>query len=607
MMSRIVAMLLACAILLGVAPIGRDHSAFHILGASVYIKVERHGETLPATLVPALQPGDTIEISFPKGVQFSRFPRWHLVVADMYEDYLQHAPTFPIRDSDLSKAKPGYVWRVPYNGKATPIMFLVPENGNRYGHGIPDARNAITDLKNRALLLHTATLSANAEAKESVLHSFLVAMATMQPSELPDARARLAAATQSLFGYDLGSSTCFNPTVAASTQYACAAQAITSGYDSTPHINWTAALTSQLSINTATYGMLIGAIYELLAKRRVIAHYIFVPGTVKPGSSSTNVYVNQQPEYDPSAGKPSTIVYFEIGARETNPQTPAYGPAPALPFCLSGDSLDIAMPFTGSPVYFRSHDVVIKAGANVFDVPASYDPVLGYSATLSANEVASLNHGGTATISSLWGFDRYDSPPVDIVEPHAANWHLQTSGPMDLVAGQPSQTLTFTDAGAGMGSCVQSVVVHDGLGNVIPVTDLERTKDSVTATVDASSAGGATGSAVIEEDDRIASAPQPLSIFPSMPSISSAVAYLPKGTLVLRGKNLKYIDTVSLEKTGITFAKGTPNPDGSWTFTSAQPTPYKPAWVHETMVISLALEPPDPRTEAADANVEYSP
>jgi hypothetical protein len=579
-MLRIVAGALACVMLLGAnEPPTRVRSAFHILGASVDVQVARHGDVLPAGLVPSLEPGDTIEISFPKGVQFSRSPRWHLVVANMYDDYLQHAPTFPIADADLSRRKPGYVWRVPYDGTATPIVFLVPENGNRYGHGIPDARIAIDDLKNRALLLHTATLSASAEAKETFLHSLFVSMASAQPSDLPDVRARIQAA----------------------------AQAITAGYASPPQANIAAALTSQFTIGAATYGMLIGAVYELLAKRRVMAHYIFVPGVIRPGSASSTVYVNQQPEYDPSARRPSTIVYFEIGSKDTNPQAPAYGSAPAMPFCLTGNALDVAMPFTGSPIYFRSHDLRVKAASTAFDVTATYDPVLGYRATLSSAEVGSLKNGGTATISSLWGFGRFNSEPFDIVEPRPANWHLQTSGPVDLVSGEPAQTLTFTDAGAGMGSCVQSVTVRDGLGRVIPVVKLDRTKDSVTATLDASAAGGAAGSAAVDEGDSIASAPLSFSIFPAMPSIASAIAYLPKGILVLHGKNLKYIDTVTLNNTGITFARGTPNADGSWTFTSEKPATYEPAWEHETMVISLTLEPPDPRTEAVEADAEYAP
>jgi hypothetical protein len=579
-MSRIIATALACAALLGVAqPVGRVRSAFHILGASVHLAVERDGQRLPATFVPALQSGDTIEISFPKGVQYSRFPRWHLVVADMYGDYLQHAPTFPIPDADLSKAKPGYVWRVPYSGKAMPVIFLVPESGNRYGHGIPDARIAIDDLRNRALLLQTATLSSSAEAKESFLHSLLVSMASAQPTDLPDVRARVQAA----------------------------AQAINAGSASPPQVDVAAVLTSQLSIGAASYGMLIGAVYELLAKRRVTAHYVFLPGVVRPGSESTDVYVEQQPEYDPSAREPSTIVYFEIGSRETNPQVPVYGPAPSLPFCLAGDALDISMPFTGSPVYFRSNELSIETPSSSLRVPAPYDPVLGYRARLDAGQAGALKAGGTARISSLWGFGRYNSPPVDIVEPRPADWHLQTTGPVDLVAGSSSEQLTFTDAGAGMGSCVESVTVRDGLGRDIPVTDLHRTRDSVTATLDASAAGGAAGTAVIGESGNIASAPLALTIFPAMPSISSAVAYLPKGTLVLRGTNLKYIDTVTLENTGITFARGTPNPDGSWTFTSEEPATYRPAWEHETMVISLTLEPPDPRTEAVEADAEYEP
>jgi hypothetical protein len=179
-MKRFTAALLACSLLLGAAEQpSKPHPAFDILGASVNVQVDRGGTVLPATQVPFLAAGDRVEISFPKGVQFSRSPRWHLVVANMYKDYLQHPPTFAIPDADLSRAKAGEVWNVSVQPDATPLIFLVPEDGSRYGHGVPDARAAITELSNRALLLQTAELSASAEAKAATMNAFLKSLASI--------------------------------------------------------------------------------------------------------------------------------------------------------------------------------------------------------------------------------------------------------------------------------------------------------------------------------------------------------------------------------------------------------------------------------------------
>lgn len=605
--GKITAGMLACALLLGAAePPAKSGSAFAILGASVNVEVARGGTTLPATQVPYLERGDLIEISFPKGVQFSRSPRWHLVVADMYNDYLQHAPTFPIADADLNRAKPGNVWAFTVADDTTPLIFLVPEDGSRYGHGIPDARSAIVDLSNRELLLKTADLSASAEAKASTMQSFLQSLASIQPGELPDGRARVASATQSLFGSDLGDSACFTPTVAQSTQYACAAQAVASGYSSTPKVAVGAAIGSELSINTATYGMLVGALYELLAKRRVAAHYQFVPGTIKPGSDSTNVYVAEQLQYDATAAKPSTIVYFTIGSRATSPKTPSYGAVPSLPVCLASQTLGFDVPFSGLPIYFRSHTITVKTASHTFDSSATYDPLRGYHADLTSEQFAQLANGGTATLASDWGFEKFQTAAVPIVEPHAAKWTLQNGNDAHLVAGDKTSTLTFTDGGAHQGSCVQSIAVQDGLGRAISVTKLERTTDAVTATLDASDAGGATGTSTISEAGNIQAAPIAFSLLPALPSITSAVAYLPKGVLVLKGTGLKYINTVTLEHTGITFGSGTPNADGSWVFAAEHASTYNAAWEHQTMAISFTLQPPDTRTAAVEVDVEYA-
>jgi hypothetical protein len=603
-----IAVLLSCVTLLGVTSVTETpKTKFDVAGPSVIVNVVRNGETLPATMVPFLVPGDTIEISFPKDVQFSRSPRWHLLVADMYED-AQHAPEFPIKDADLHAARPGAVWSVSYDGTATPVLFLIPEDGSRYGHGIPDARAAIADTANRTLLLRTATITANAEAKASTLESFLGSLSSVQPGQLTDGRSRVAAATQSLFGYDLGDQACFESSVAESTQYACAAQAVTTGYATTPKMNLVAAVGSELSVNTATYGMLIGALYQLLARRRVVAHYIFVPGAIKPGSSSTTIYMDQQPAYDATAAKPSTIVYFEVGSKGTSPSEPVYGPAPSLSSCLNGSTLAITMPFNALPIYFRSHRMLLRTVSQTYDLPATYDPLKGYSASLSADQVAALSGGGSATISSLWGFDRLDAPPVNVVKARPARWTVaQKPGVVSVVSGEKASTLSLADNGEAMGSCVQSVAVTDSVGRAISVTNLQRTNDGVVATLDSSAAIGPTGSAVIDEADKIDAAPLSFSIFPAMPSITKAIAYLPKGELVLQGTGLKYINAVTLEHTGIVFGAGTPNADGSWTFTAKKPASYDPAWLHETMAISFTLLPPDPRTNAVEADVVYAP
>ena len=597
---------LAWLFLFGAAsPATKQTSAFDILGTSVAVNVNRDGTTLPATVVPALRAGDTIQLSFPKGVQFSRAPRWHLVVANMYGDYLQHPPTFPIPDADLSRAKPGATWSITVQPDATPLIFLVPEDGSRYGHGLPDARAAISDLSNRSLLLKAADLSASAQAKASTMGSFLVSMAAIQPDQLPDGRARISAATQSLFGSNLGDSACFTTATLQSAQDACVANAVVAGYGKTPAVGVGAVVGDELPITTSTYGMLIGTLYALLAKRRVSAHYTFVPGVIKPGASTTNVYVGEHLQYDATAAKPSTIVYFTIGSKATNPKTPAFGAVPALPVCLAKPSMDLDVPFSGLPIYFRSHAVTFKNAAGSFDVAASYDPVLGYRADLTKQQLARVSPGATATVTSTWGFDTFHSAAFQIIEPHAATWTLQ-AGRDRVVSGDKSSTLTFADAGAGQGSCVDAVTVLDGLGHDVAVTKLERTKDTVTVTLDASSAGGPNGTAVLKEGSGIATAPISYTMLPALPSITSAIAYLPKGVLVLRGTGLKYLNTVTLERTGITFGAGTPRADGSWIFTAEHGATYKPVWEHQTMAIEFTLQPPDPRTDAVEADVEYA-
>lgn len=609
-MRRLLAIALAGVMLLGVAQTGEGGappSKFSILGATIDLTVTRGGMTLPATLVPYLKPGDTVAISFPRGVQYSRSPRWHLVVAEMYRDYLAHAPRFPISDANLSSAKPGHVWTFRVASGTTPLIFLVPENGSERGRGIPAARSAIAELQNRSLLLHTATLSANAQVKQTTLGEFLHSLSSLQPNQLSDGRSRVAAATQRLFGYDLSNAPCFDASQPQSTQAACVAQAVASNYDNVSKPAAVAAVGSELPVGTATYGMLLGTIYELLQKRRVEAQYQFVPGVLNPGDASTDVYVGQQPQYDASAQNPSTIVYFAIGSHATSPKTPVLGPAPELDVCAAQPAIAVQMPFSGLPVYFRNHEAIVAGNGTTFDFPATYDPLTGFHATLSPQALTALRGGGSVTLASGWGFDELRSPPETIVEPHPAVWTTTPADAQSAVMGDAASTFTLSDGGAHQGSCVEAVSVRDATGATIPVTDMERTNDTLTLTLDTSKALGPTLTAAVTEYGGSAGAPVPAALLPQMPKITNATAYLPKGVLTLQGEGLKYIDTVTLEGTGIAFGSGTPNADGSWSFTMKRMQPYDSAWEHETMAISYKLEAPDPRTGTAPADVVYSP
>ena len=581
-------------------------SQFNTLAATASVTVTRDNLILPANKVPFLVKGDTVTITFPKAMQFSRAPRWHLIVAKMYDDYVARAPVFLIADADLSRARPGASWTIPVDGNGTPIFFLVPENGNRAGRGMTEARDAIQTLENREALMKSALFSESAKAKASTLDDFMKSLATIDGGDYTDGRARVTAAAQSLFGYDLGQASCFTPNLPQSDQYACAAQAVATNYQRPTAVSVTSALGSQLSVETATYGMLIGAIYELLAKHRVDANYTFAPGALNPDASNTDVYAQERMQYDPAASKPSSVVYFQIGSEPIGADDPSFGGIPNLPVCMSDGTFNVIVPFSGLPVYFRAHNVMFNGGGSAFAVPAEYNSVSGYSAQLTPKQLQQIG-GAHATVQSTWGFDTFASAPIALVRAHPVTWTLASSS-ATLVQGQKAAQLTFNEPDDGIGSCVSSVTVSDGLGHPLPVTDMQRSQDGVTITVDASHAQGSVGAAVVNQDGNIESKTIALPMLPALPAITAATAFLPKGELVLKGTNLKYIDKITLENTNIVFGNGKPNAqdDSQWVFTALTPTSFKPVWVHETMAISYTLLSPDTRKDAVEANVEYA-
>lgn len=612
MRTRFAAVLVCLALTLGAAPSSTPSApqpkAFDVLGLKAYITVKRGNATLSASLVPYLKAGDVVNISFPKNVQFQNDPRRHLVVAEMYPTSQDKAPTFPISDADLSAQKPGHVWSFTDDGLGTPVIFLVPENGSRYGHGIPQARAAIADDANRSLLMHSALFSSNAVAKASTLDSLMRSLRAADGAAAADGGARVEAAATTLFGTAPGTSGCFAGGTGGATEYACASAAVAADYQTPTNVALATTLGSQIAVNAAPYGIIIGALYELLAKRRVEANYQFVPGALKPPRRASNVYAESPLQYDPAGTKPSSILYFQIGSQGRRGTDPSFGKVPPLPACVTKSTLAVAVPFSGLPVYFRAHSMTISTSSGAFDVPATFDPVDGYSASLSGAQLAAIRSGATATIASDWGFETYKSAPVELVVPRAVPWTLDAQNSQTVIAGEHSATLTFADADAGMGSCVSSVAVYDGLHHPMPVLSVKRSRDAVSVTVDASGARGAVGSASVILDGNIVGKVLAFDVLPALPNITEATAYLPKGTLVLAGTNLKYIDTVTLNGSNVTFGNGQPidGNEDAWRFFATSPPEYRAAWEHKTMTITYALEPPGKRTDSSEVNVVYA-
>lgn len=611
MRTRFAAVLVCLALTLGAAPSPSSPpqpKAFDVLGIKADITVKRGDATLPASLVPFLRAGDVVNVAFPKDVQFQSDPRRHLVVAEMYPTSQDKAPTFLIPDADLSAQKSGHVWSFTDDGLGTPVIFLVPENGSRYGHGIPQARAAIASDANRELLMHSALFSSNAVAKASTLDSLMRSLRAADGAAAADGGARVEAAATTLFGTAPGTTGCFAGGTGGATEYACASAAVAADYQTPTNVAVATTLGSQIAVNAAPYGIIIGALYELLAKRRVEANYQFVPGALKPPARSTNVFAESRLQYDPAGTKPSSILYFQIGSQGRRGTDPSFGAAPSLPACVTKSKLSVAVPFSGLPVYFRAHSVTVTTPSGAFDVPATFDPVNGYGATLSRSQIAAMRDGATATIASDWGFETYKSPSVELVVPHEVPWTLDAQNSQTVIAGGTGTTLTFADAGAGMGGCVSSVTIYDGLHHPIPVTSVKRSRDAVSVTVDASGARGAVGSANVILDGGIVGNAVAFDVLPALPNITKATAYLPKGVLVLAGSNLKYIDTVTLDGSNVTFGDGQPidGNEGAWQFVATSAPEYRAAWEHETMTITYSLEPPGKRVDSSEVNVVYA-
>src|ERR1700729_3110246 len=462
-------MLIRCLFVLLAVSIGSVVSAgpapFDLAGPVLEVKVTRGSDTLPASEVPNLAPGDRvwIKVDLPESQSVQ-----YLMVAAFLSGSTNPPPEkwfFACKTWTGKCGSEGITVTVP-QGAQQVIVFLAPHTGG-------DLRTLIGAVRGRpGAFVRTSQDLNQAALDRSRLERFLAAVHVLNegdPSKLKDAAPLLArslaikvedkcldrlpelqapclmAGQESLILND-GHSTSI-------------VEALTTGPGS--DLAMEASYTPQLS-----YGYYSPYIASVIDIARILdsfhtAQYQYIPALASQQGDRLALTLNTPPSFN----NPKSVLVVALPAIEQPQLPPLHAVDPKEIYCARKTPLILSL--YGAPLAFATayaHDMTLSLTSNdgkVIDLAAQADArVGGFVVDTSALSGAGLSDGTRGSLHGYWGFDRYDGPDIPLVSTQAQKWQLASADQAALIIGR-EDTLQLR---AGSSSCVAGITLHDSTG-----------------------------------------------------------------------------------------------------------------------------------------------
>jgi len=467
MLIRCLLVLLAISIanLAAAAP-----APFDLAGPVLEVKVTRGNNTLPASEVPNLAPGDRvwIKVDLPdtQSVQY-------LMVAAFLSGSTNPPPDKWFFDCKTWTGKcgsEGLTVTVP-QGAQQVLVFLAPHTGG-------DLRTLVGAVRGRpGAFVRTSQDLNQAALDRSRLERFLAAVHILNegdPSKLKEAAPLLArslaikvedkcldripelqapclmAGQESLILND-GHSTSI-------------VEALTSGPGS--DLAMEASYTPQLS-----YGYYSPYIASVLDVARIFesfrtAQYQYIPALASPQGDKLALTLNTAPSFH----SPMSVMVIALPAVESAQLPPLHAVDPKEIFCVRRSTL--VLPVDGAPLAFSTgyaHDLTLSVtgrDGKTIALPAQADPVRGgYVVDTAALGKAALGDSIQASLKGYWGFEPYEGPIFHLINVHAKSWELAAGDEAALIVGRQDTVHLQADSV----SCVDGIMLKDPGGKQLKV------------------------------------------------------------------------------------------------------------------------------------------
>jgi hypothetical protein len=450
------------------AAVHADPAPFDLAGPPLDVKITRGANTLPASQVPNLLPGDRLWIKVDLPATQSAH---YLLVAAFLSGSTNPPPEswfFPCKTWTGKCGHDGLTVTVPAGAQQV-LVFLAPETGGDFRtvvnavRGRPGAFVRTSQDLNQAALdrsrlesylaairvLNDADPARLAEAAPLLARSLAIKVDPKCLDRIPELQAPCLTQGQESLILNDGHSTSI-------------VEALTSGPGG--DLAMEASYTPQLS-----YGYYSPYIASVMDIARIMdsfrtAQYQYIPALAAQRGDRLELALNTAPSFH----SPRSVLVVALPAVEQPQSPPLHAVNPKEIYCAGKTAL--VLPVDGAPLVFSTryaHDVTLnltgKDGKSI-DLPAAADAAQGgYVVDTSALRSASLGDSVHATLQGFWGFERYHGPGFLLMKPFAKNWELAAGDEDALVVGRQDTVHLRADSV----SCVDGIILKDPAGKAL--------------------------------------------------------------------------------------------------------------------------------------------
>ncbi|HEX3603661.1 MAG TPA: hypothetical protein VHU43_06185 [Steroidobacteraceae bacterium] len=443
---------------------------FDLAGPTLEVKVTRGGNTLPASQVPNLAPGDRIWIKadLPETQSVE-----YLMVAAFLSGSTNPPPEkwfFACKIWTAKCGSEGLTVTVP-QGAQQVLLFLAPHTGG-------DLRTVVGAVRGRpGAFVRTSQDLNQAALDRSRLERFLAAVHVLNegdPAKLKHAAPLLARSLAIKVDEK-----CLDRI--AELQASCLMQgqeslilndghstsiveALTSGPGS--DLAMEASYTPQLS-----YGYYSPYIASVLDVARIFesfrtAQYQYIPALASQRGDKLALTLNAAPSFH----SPRSVLVIALPAVESAQLPPLHAVDPKEIFCVRRSSL--VLPVDGAPLAFSTgyaHDLTLNVtgrDGKTIALPTKADPIQGgYVVDTTGLGTAELGDSVHAALKGYWGFEPYEGPTFHLINVHAKSWELAAGDEAALIVGRQDTVHLQADSV----SCVDAIMLKDPGGKELKV------------------------------------------------------------------------------------------------------------------------------------------
>lgn len=596
--------------------------------------------TLPAALVPALEPGDIVNLGFPDYRQPPNPVRYHVNVAFITESAPQHwlfahsGPadrlfTVPAPRKSRARPVPAGTIRFTYgsgNARGIPIVFIIPEDAKT--RGVDGVRDYVDSHPTDFVSMSQS--SNDAVDQYSFLRDFLSSLGSGAFDPTNNAT-RIETLAQSVGVSPATIDACYTSGYTAPQTQNCVQQSVN-------------AVVYQTNFNAPTQAQFLGGVAgaanpvalapyvaSLLTVWRIFVRtghleYEYLPTTLAlagaPAGKGDELLMGPKVPTIRPPGAYSDVLFFTIGDPKAAETPPAIqNTAPATGVCERTGRFTLPLAFARTSTYL--HDTalhVVPDGRTPYAIP--FDPHALAPVIDRSRFAASADGGYTVSLSGRFGFDPIAqpvNPTLRLAFPGNAPWSVAPAQQRGPVSGG-TLDLIATSAAA---PCLSHAALQ--IGSAPPVELNATPLDAHRVHLQAALSGVPAGPAQLRfyEDDTgsgrtfastlaLTIAPQPAHVTPA-----SAVAAIGDAAISLAGSGFDGVR--ALRVNGATYAKtpqsqatlacfsGPPLAGANLTAGAQLPAQLVPADGSAGEVFALTLAAPRPDVRLAPAPAPPGP